>query len=223
MKTLASLKPQFRKLVVAAALVAIAGSMFWIYRMEFASADLNLPLHQAVGHALAEETARVVGHFGKVTIVTMDTHRAPELKVQMEAFEKSLKALGGITIKDKVVLDPGDNPKFRPGAGLSAKRFLKIARKNSGVDAIVSFVGMPELSDQDLAQLKAAPRIIAETHSPERLMNLLDRKVLLAAIVPRFEFPAPGPRTPQTSRQWFDRYFQILAPGSAVPVLDASP
>ncbi len=205
------------------AFAGIVASALWIYRIEFASSDLNLTLHQSVGHTLAEETARVVGHLGKVTIVTMDPRHAPEVKVQVEAFEKSLKALGGITIKDKIVLDPGENPKYRPGAGLSAKRFLKIARKNSGVDAIVSFVGMPELKDDELAQLKTVPKIIAETHSPEKLMNLLDHKVLLAAIVPRFEFPAPGPRTPQTSRQWFDRYFQIVSPGSAVPKPDESP
>jgi hypothetical protein len=210
-------------MIVAAAVVAIAGSIFWIYRTEFVSADLNVPLHQAVGRTLAEETARVVGRVGRVTVITMDSHRAPELRIQLQAFEKSLKGLGGITIKDKVVLDPGDNPKFRPGAGLSAKRFLKIARKRSGVDAIISFVGVPEVTDEELAQLKTAPRVIAETHSPERLMNLLDKKVLLVAVVPRFEFPAPGPRKPQTSRQWFDRYFQILAPGSALPKPDDSP
>src|SRR5262249_46124972 len=156
--------------------------------------------HQAVGQVMAEETARLVGHLGKIVVITVDNRTAPELKIQIAAFQKHLKVLGGLTVKDRVVLDPGDNPKYRPGAGLSAKRFLKIVRKNSGVDAIVSFVGAPELTDQELAQMKTIPKFIAEAHSPEKLVNLIEKKILLSAIVPRYEFPAPGPRKPQTSR-----------------------
>lgn len=211
------------KLVVVAALIAILGSVLWIYHFEFGATNANAPLHRSVGQALADETARVIGHHGNVVLVTMDPRNAPEIRIQVEAFEKDLKNMGGVTIKDKVVLDPGENPKFRPGSGLSAKRFLKIARKHPGVDAIVSFVGAPELTDQELAQLKTAPKLIAETHSPERLANLIQKKVLLSAIVPRFEFPAPGPRKPETSKQWFDHYFQILTPETPVPAGDDSP
>ena len=215
--------PSKQKLMVAACLVVILASAAWIYQFEFRTPETNAPLHQAVGMALADETARVIGHHGNIVIVTMDTRKCPELKLQMDAFDRDVKRIGGITTKDRVVLDPGENPKFRPGSGLSAKRFLKIARKHPGADAIVSFVGVPELSDQDLAQLKSAPKLIAETHSPEKLINLLEKKVLVAAIVPRFDFPAPGPRKPETSRQWFDHYFQILTPESALPLANDSP
>jgi hypothetical protein len=210
-------------LVVFGSLAAIAASGLWIYQYRFASSGVAVPLHQAVGHVLAEETSRRVGHVGQIVIVTMDTHNAPELKVQVKAFEKSLKLLGAITIQDKVMLDPGDNPKYRPGSGLSAKRFLKIARKHPGVDAIVSFVGVPQLSDAELAQLKTPPKVVAETHSPERLLNLFEKKILQAAVVPRYEFPAPGPRKPETSRQWFDRYFQVVLADTPLPSDDATP
>jgi hypothetical protein len=209
--------------IVLAAVLAIVLSGIWIYRFEFTSPELNLPLHQSIGSVMAEETFRQVGHLGKIAIVTMDTRRAPELKVQQDAFQKRLKLLGSVTIADKVILDPGENPKYRPGAGLSAKRFLKIARKHAGVDAIVSFVGAPELSEEELKQLKGSPKFIAETHSPERLVNLLDKKLLMSAVVPRYEFPAPGPRQPQTARQWFDHYFQIVHADTVLPGLDESP
>lgn len=210
-------------LVGAGAILAILISAGWIYWYEFGSAKENVQLHYAVGQVMAEETARLVGHTGKIAVVTVDHRTAPELKMQIDAFEKQLKLLGQITIKDMVVLDPGDNPKYRPGAGLSAKRFLKIVRKNPSVDAIVSFVGSPELTDQELAQMKTAPKFIAETHSPEKLVKLLDKKILLSAIVPRYEFPAPGPRKPKTSREWFDRYFQILSPETALVKGDDAP
>jgi hypothetical protein len=71
--------------------------------------------------------------------------------------------------------------------------------------------------------MKTVPKFIAETHSPEKLVNLLQKKILLSAIVPRYEFPAPGPRKPQTERQWFDRYFQILSPETSLVKGDESP
>lgn len=212
-----------QKLIVTGAVLAIVGSAFWIYRWEFAQPVFNAELHRAVGQIMAEETSRLLGHNAKVVIVAMETRHAPEMKLQIESFETHLKLLGGIAVKNRVMLDPGDNPKFRPGSGLSEKRFLKIARKSSGADAIVSFVGMPEISDGNLANLKSIPKVIAETHSPEKLINLLNKKILNSAIVPRFEFPAPGPRTPETSRQWFDHYFQIVTAETSLPVPDTMP
>jgi hypothetical protein len=212
-----------QKLIGIAAIAIILAAAVWIYRWETAPSDLNVPLHQSIGNVLAEETFRQAGHGGKIVVVTMDTRRAPELKVQMEAFYKHLKVLGGCTIADKIVLDPGENPKYRPGSGLSAKRFLKIARKHPGVDGIVSFVGAPELSDEEMKQMKSVPKFIAETHSPERLVGLFDKKLLLSAIVPRYDFPAPGPRQPQTSRQWFDHYFQVVHPDTVLPTGDELP
>jgi hypothetical protein len=210
-------------LIAATAICVIVASAAWIYRFEFGFSGQNAQLHQAVGQIMAEETARVVGHQGKVVIITVDNRTAPELKTQIDSFQKQLKALGGISIKDIVVLDPGENLKYRPGAGLSAKRFLKIVRKNPGVDALVSFIGAPQLSDQELAEMKTVPKFIAETHSPEKLANLLEKKLLLSAIVPRYEFPAPGPRKPRTSREWFDRYCQILSPETTVVKGDEAP
>lgn len=210
-------------LIATAAVALIAAACFFIYRSLSEPSDLNVPLHQSIGIVLADETFREVGHHGKIVLVSMDASRAPELKVQMSAFLKHLKVLGGATILDKVILDPGDNPKYRPGSGLSTKRFLKIARKHKGADAIVSFVGAPDMNEEELKQLKGSPKFIAETHSPECLQVLLQTKVLLAAVVPRYEFPAPGPRQPQTMRQWFDHYFQVVHPGTVLPGADQAP
>jgi hypothetical protein len=212
-----------QKLLALSAILAILGSALWIYRTEFRLPGINVPLQESVGQVMAEETSRLMGHSGDLVIVTADTSSSPELKVQIEAFEKQLKRLGGITIAERVALDPGDDSKYRPGAGLSAKRFLKIVRKHHRAGAIVSFVGAPHLSDAELEQVKSAPKFIAETHSPEKLANLFEKKVLLAAVVPRYEFPAPGPRKPRTQREWFERYFQVLAPGKDLPKQDELP
>jgi hypothetical protein len=142
-----------QKLIALCAVLVILGSGLWIYRREFGPPEINVPLHKAVGEALADQTAHVVGRAGTVVLVTTELRVAPELKLQIEAFQKQLQKLGGITVQDTLTLDPGDNPKYRPGSGLSAKRFMKIARKHPSAAAIVSFVGAPELSETDLAQL----------------------------------------------------------------------
>jgi len=210
-------------LTVAVAVLAIAVSLAWMLWFSFGSSNQNAMLHRAVGQVMAEETVRVVAKPGKIVVVTVDCHVAPELKPQIDAFKKRLKELGTITVKDTIELDAKDNPKYRPVAGLSAKRFLKIARKNTDADAIVSFVGAPELTIEEIAQMKVPPKFIAETHSPEKLAALVEKKILLSAIVPRYEFPAPGPRKPKTERQWFDRYFQILSPDTTLVRGDDTP
>jgi hypothetical protein len=211
------------RLIAGAAILLIVASAIYICRFLFATPDINVPLHQSIGTVLADETFREIGLHRKIVIVSIDTGRAPELKVQMKSFLKHLKALGDVAIADKVILDPGENPKYRPGAGLSAKRFLKIARKHASADAIVSFVGTPEISEAEMQQLKSVPKVIAETHSPERLGLLFQKKVLVAAVVPRYEFPAPGPRQPRTMNQWFDHYFQVVHPDTALPTAQNSP
>jgi hypothetical protein len=200
------------KLIAGGAVLAIIASAVWLCYFQSGASFQNVALHQAVGEVMAEETARVLGHGRKIIVVTVDNRTAPELKQQIAAFQKRLKVGGGIVLEETVVLDPGDNPKYRPGAGLSGKRLLKIARKHAGIDGIVSFVGAPVLTDQELEQMKTSPKLIAETHSPEKLIPLLDKHILLSAIVPRFEFPAPGPRKPHTHREWFDHYFEIVSP-----------
>ena len=78
-----------------------------------------------VGEVLAQETARLIHTQGQVIVVTMDTSKAPELKAQMGVFERTLKKLGPITIKELPV-DTEDKPQYRTGAGLSSRRFLRI-------------------------------------------------------------------------------------------------
>ena len=212
-----------QKLLAVLSVAVIFASATWIYFTQFATKVYNQRLHESVGQAMAEETHRLLPHNATILVVTMKTKKAPEIGIQVDAFEKQLKLISPITIKDEIVLDPGENPKFRPGAGLSTKRLLKIARKNHGVDAIVSFVGAPPLSDEEIAALKAFPKFFAETRSPEKLQNMFEKNILQVAIVPRFEFPAPGPRKPETSRQWFDHYFQVIRPGTPLPAADAAP
>jgi hypothetical protein len=210
----------------------ILASSGWIYFTQFASPKINLPLHKAIGEVMAEETSRLLGHKGSVIVLAIDPVAAPELQGQLDAFKQTLRRRAGITIKETEFLDTRNNPKFGAGRGLSGRRFLDVIKKHSTADAIVSFVGAPNLSESDFAELgnTRLPRFIAESGSAAKLRKLFDRKVLNVAIVARYQFPAPAQGTPKTPTEWFQKRFQIVTvenadtlPGPGVqPSLEAA-
>src|SRR5207253_10596735 len=130
-----------------------------------------------VGEVLAQETARLIHTQGQVVVVTMDTSKEPELKAQLQVFQRTLKKLGPISIKELPV-DTDDKPHYRTGAGLSSRRFLRIVKKSTSADAIVSFIGAPRMTEEELAQLEKAPKFVAECRSPEKIKRLFDKKIL---------------------------------------------
>ena len=51
-------------------------------------------------------------------------------------------------MKETYMVETNDDPKYGVGTGLSAKRFLKIRKKYTDADAVVSFVGVPNMTDE---------------------------------------------------------------------------
>ena len=201
-------------LAVGSVLV-IAGSSFWIYSHHFAAPKINVPLHQAVGRVMAEETAKLVDNRGKIVVIAIETAKDPDLKVQLEEFEKTLKKFSGVTVGKTYMLETEGRAKYGTGSGLSARRLIRIVNKNTTADAIVSFVGAPEFKDDEIGQLQARPKFIAEVRSVEKLEKLFAKRLLQVAIVSRFQFPAPVEGNPGTPRQWFDKRFQVVTAETA--------
>ncbi len=202
-------------IIISGLVFVIVAAAGWIYFTQFAASSLHETLHQGVGMVMAEETAKLLNKTGQVVIITMDTARAPELKPQLEAFLKKLKRTSQIKIKEQVVLDTEGKANYGAGMGLSSRRFLRLVKKHAGVDAIVSFVGAPRMSDEEIAELETIPKFVAECRSPDRIKKLFDKNVMQVAIVSRFEFPAPGKHSPRSPRQWFEKRFQVVTSKSA--------
>jgi len=162
---------------------------------------------------LAEQTAELLDHKGNIVVITIDSGQFPELRVQLAAFEKTLKSSGAISIQHIEDVAAKD-PKYGIGRGLSAARLLKTVAKYPTADAIVSFIGVPNFTSAEADEFsKAHPKFIAEVRSQERMLRLLDKGVLQVAVVSRFTFPAPGDsKHPHKPREWFDRYFQVVTP-----------
>src|SRR2546422_78551 len=208
---MSSQSPDLKKVALAiGSILAIAGSSLWIYTHHFAAPKINVPLHQAVGRVMAEETAKLVNNQGRIVVIAIETAKDAELKIQLEEFEKSLKKFSRITVAKTYMLETENRAKYGVGSGLSARRFIRIVNKNTTADAMVSFVGAPELKDDEIGQLQARPKFIAESRSVEKIGNLLAKHLLQVAIVSRFQFPAPVEGNPGTLRQWFDKRFQVV-------------
>ncbi len=196
-------------LLAAVSLVVTAASSGWIYYREFKAPHHNVVLHREVGQIMAEQTAKLLGRRGRILVVTIPTGDWPELQTQMDAFRQALQRLGDFDVKEHS-LDPKGQSKYGVGTGLSGRRFVRLVKNHPEADAIVSFVGAPKLTDAELAEIGKRPIFIAESRSPDHLPELFQKKILLAAVVSRFVFPAPGPAQPATPREWFDKRYQLL-------------
>jgi hypothetical protein len=197
-------------LIAIVCLLVAAGSGLSIYFTQFAAPDFKVPLHRAVGQTLAEETSRLLGHHGKIVLISIESAKAPELNVQLEQFEETLKRAGSVKIEKTYHLETEGKAKYGTGSGLSGRRYVRIVNKNTDADAFVSFVGVPDLADTELNELKKKPKLVAETRSVEKLAKAFQQQIVQVAIASRFNFPAPVEGKPRSSRQWFDKYFEIV-------------
>ncbi len=188
-----------------------------IYLTQFANKSANKMLHVAIGQTMAEQTAKVLNGKGKILIIDMESSKAPELKVQLKEFDKRLHILGNFSVEQKT-LDTEEQAKYKIGAGLSSRRFLRTEKNHPEADALVSFVGVPRMSEDDFAQaasFKKMPKFIAEVRQADKLRSLFEKKLIDAAIVSRFQFPAPGPEKAHTAQDWFEKRYQVITPQNA--------
>ena len=210
-----------KALLVVGSVAVITASAVWIYFFQLAKPGVNLRLHQEVGRVIAHETATLLANKGKVVIIALDEPKFPELKAQLNAFKEALLPTG-VTIKETYMLETDEKPKYGLGTGLSARRYVRIVNKNRSADAIVSFVGVPDLSDDDIKELKKTPKFVAEARSPDKLDKLFKKNIVHVAVVSRFTFPAPVQGKPRTPRAWFDKYFEVVTAENAKRLLGES-
>jgi hypothetical protein len=173
-----------------------------------------VPLHRTMGEVLAEQAASITNK-GKIVVITIDGNAFPEIKAQMEGFEKALEKFPGLKLYRTVEVETEGKPKYGPGRGLSEERFLRIMNKYSErAQIVISLIGSPELKEDQFEKVpKRMPKFIAETRGRDELAALFAAGVIHAAIVPRFVFPAPVEK-PRTAREWFDNYWQVINPST---------
>jgi hypothetical protein len=199
-----------RTALIVLLVAAIGASGYSIYRSQFAREPINEGLHRTIGRVMAEETARLLNNTGRVVVIVMERSKAPELRAQLAEFEKGLKEISSIRIKETYNLDTEDQPKYSFGSGLSPRRFTRIVNKSQHLDAVVSFVGAPNLGVDDAAEVKHGTKFIALCRSYDKLRKFFETKLIQVAVVKRFQFPNPIQGKPRDARELFTQQFQIV-------------
>ncbi len=205
-------------LLALASVLVITASALFVWRNHFAAPKINVALHQGVGEALAEETIRCLDDRGDILVITMADGDSEILAAQFAAFRARIEK-SKIRIKDVERIDSGKKDKYGPGLGLSASKLAREVKKNTRREGIVSFVGLPKLDEAEFAALgETVPPLLAFSRDADKLGPLLKRGMLKAAVVPRFQFPAPGPESPRTPGEWFTNQYQVVRPAGSMAV-----
>src|SRR5262245_58398173 len=111
-------KTRSRQILIAVlSALAIAGAATAIY-IQTRPPGINARLHRAMGEALAEQAAALT-NAGKIVLITLDGNEHPEIKAQVEGFEKRLNAFPKLKLYRTVEVDTEGKPKYGPGRGLS--------------------------------------------------------------------------------------------------------
>jgi hypothetical protein len=203
---------------VVGCVALIIASCVWIYFTQVRVEKYDVALHKRVGEVLAEQAAGVVGKKGRIVFIDISSKEWPELKTQIESFKNALKKLGDFELRE-IVLDTKDQPKYGVGTGMSGRRYVRTVKKNEKADVFVSFVGAPKLTDDELEELAKKPKLVAEARSPDNLPKLFEQNLLNAAVVSRFQFPAPGPVKAKTPDEIFNKRYQIVTASAPSPAI----
>jgi hypothetical protein len=218
-------QPQPGKIIAAAvigslALAAMAFMLFWH------STPFDERPHAGFGEAAAREAAKLAGPGGKVALISVDTTLVdrPAIKAQARAFEETLKKSGHtITVRKTVGLDDVRVMRAPPDA------FFELLRKQSENDVIVSLVGPPLLTPEQLRKVPEKHARVLAYVSPDLVASmdvkgLLQQGLVNAVIVTR---PRPMGTLPSTGgpAEWFRCLFQIVTTDNLaeLPVPDAAP
>jgi hypothetical protein len=196
---------------VLAALVILGSGVGLYYFLDGYPPGPEKRSAQASGWAMAREALRLLQPGGQITVIVRDTgaFRHPESALQLRSFEQALRhARVGIGTTRVLQVDPLKPLEVPPGD------FFELLRRAAAGSVIVSFMGPPLLTPEQLSRLGTVrPRVIAfcPGATPQRLdlRVLFDAGLLHAAVISR----PPAARALPSSRDLqgsFERYYQLV-------------
>jgi hypothetical protein len=171
----------------------------------------------ALGEVAAKATSNVLGGRGNVVLLINESDDASStaLGQAIKVFKQTLEKSGvKVSVVEKLA-DAKSGPIVSGVDPLQPQKFLELIARHSSADALVSFVGVPRLSLEQIAQLPAQrPKIIAAMTFNPPSRALFEQHVLVLAIVPQAAGTTGG-QPPQTTQEWFDANYQMITPENA--------
>jgi len=200
-------------IVGSLAVLAIAASVFSLLHKPAEKGEQSArELSKALGQRAAEEVAHRLGNNAKIAVLSVEVEpgQNPYLEAQMTVFNRALKKHGVKIAAAKAL--PGRMNTLMLGKGLSPKDYGELLEKAPGADAVVSFVGLPNLGLDDWQKFQAhrPPLIVVDAFGVvdrAALAAMVKAKAVALALLPR---PALEKGKPPTQPKIVDDYYMIL-------------
>jgi hypothetical protein len=203
-----------KKLAIALlSVLATAASLYYLLHKPAEKAErMATDASEALGQRAGEEVARLVGNKGQIAVLSLEIApgQAPTYVSQMEMFTKTLKR-HGVKIGATRLMQ-GGLTSLVLGTGLPASDYMTLIQQAPGAGAIVSFVGPPNLSPQELQKIQAhsPPLVVVDTFGVLKgrtLPAMIESKAVALAFVPLNSAEAEEQKK---QAALFDRYYRIL-------------
>jgi hypothetical protein len=204
--------PTKQRLMAAGIAAALAVTFVWTCFARYSVTRRDTALQWRVGEVLAEQSVRLLGKDGRIVSIAMDARNHPQLNMQLEAFKAALRRLGDYELRE-CDLDSRD---CDAGTGLSGQSYVRIVKQYQNADVFVSFIGIPKLTREDIAEFGSKPRLVAESRSAGNLSTMFENQLIEVAVVPRFECLPHGSTTQRTPQDRFAERFEIVTAESAI-------
>ncbi len=204
-----------RKSVNWMAGAVILAATAWLYLFLFPSPpSIDARPHRGLGEAMAAEALKLMEGDARLMVITRDhdSFILPATEVQLDSFRKAVGAAGRkIHTTRAMKVDPLRVVSVPPGD------FYEMLRQGKDNDVIVSFLGPPALSADQLAKLGTKRcRVVAlcpgATPARTDLRDAFQQKLLHAAIISRPDAPARAGAG--DSRAAFEQMFKVITPSN---------
>lgn len=207
-------------IIMGIAIVVILISLISIFKTGSSSkAKIDVGRFEGLGRITGEETANFLGSGKSIVLVRQSREMKSEVLEKMHAaFTKALKD-GGVSVTAEEEIQMGEEaPEYMmiDMIGLPIGEYVRVAEAHSSVDAIISMVGGLFAGPAELDQIPdGLPPLIVAHGADHRMssVDLFERGVLMMVVTPRHDLPDTESE-PETPREWFDTYFEIITADS---------
>ena len=177
---------------------------------------LQLPLCDV----LSRETARLIADKGDIVLVVLNAGEMGSLVAESQAqgFLESIAEHQNIKVLATEKLSTNSRPGQAPEVcmGLPSPLLFSILEKYPHASAIVSFIGSPILTEEEMDQIgEKAPKIAVVAHFQNGLKNLFDHKVVQLAIVPRSRAQPAPPAAAGSLDEKFNQEYELITTENA--------
>ena len=198
------------KLINWSAGATIAAGLVWLY-MFFnpRPPGIDRALHKTVGQVMASEAIKLLDSSGRIIVVARakEPFEVPAAAAQLDAFMRAVEKSGKTATQRLLKVDPLRVTGVPPGD------FLDVIRQAKPNDVVVSFLGPPLLSDDQLRRLGAKRAHIVALCSgamPTQvdLRRIFDTQLLRTAVISRTNAPAQATATDANGA--FNQMFAVV-------------